>query len=95
MEFGDLFSFDKKIVPGIIKPIYWIGLFALPILGIIYFLSGFGKLFTEGFFTGLWDMGAAVVWVVIGVFALRVLAELCLAIFDLHDRGTPPPPSQS
>ena len=35
MEFGDLFSFDKKIVPGIIKPIYWIGLFALPILGII------------------------------------------------------------
>jgi hypothetical protein len=35
------------------------------------------------------------VWVVIGVFALRVLAELCLAIFDIHDRGTPPPPSQT
>ena len=26
MEFGDLFSFDKKIAPAIIKPIYWIGL---------------------------------------------------------------------
>lgn len=91
MEFGDLFSFDKKIVPGIIKPIYWIGLFALPILGIIYFLAAFGKLFTEGFFVGLWDMGASIVWVVVGVFALRVFAELSLAIFDLSDRGSQPP----
>ena len=24
MEFGDLFSFDKKIAPTIIKPIYWL-----------------------------------------------------------------------
>ena len=91
MEFGDLFSFDKKIVPGIIKPIYWIGLFALPVLGIIYFLSAFVKLFTENFFAGVWDMGAAIVWVIVGVFALRVFAELSLAIFDLQDRGSQPP----
>jgi hypothetical protein len=95
MEFGDLFSFDKKVVPNIIKPIYWIGLFVLPILGIVYFLSAFGKLFTESFFGGLWDMGAAIFWVVVGVLGLRILTELTIAIFDIHEKISPTNPTQT
>jgi hypothetical protein len=93
MEFGDLFSFDKKVVPTIIKPIYWIGLLFIPFLGAIYFLTSFGKLFTGQFFVGLWDMCASVVFVVVGVLALRIVAEICLVLFETQDRngssGTP------
>ena len=38
MEFGDLFSFDKKIAPAIIKPIYWIGLILIVFLGVVLLL---------------------------------------------------------
>ena len=95
MEFGDLFSFDKRIVPAIIKPIYWIGLFFIPIVGVIYFLSGFWKLFTTGFFTGVWDMSASVVLSVVGVLGLRILAEICLVLFEVHEKVNPvaPPPT--
>jgi hypothetical protein len=94
MEFGDLFSFDKKITPTIIKPVYWIGLMLITLLVVIYFFAGFGKLFTVGFFTGVWDMIAAVVFVVFGVLALRIGAELCLAIFDMQEKASPTPPAQ-
>ena len=86
MEFGDLFSFDKKIAPAIIKPIYWIGLFLIPALGVIYFFAGFGKLFTVGFFTGVWDMFASILFVISGVLGLRIGAEIGLAIFEIHDK---------
>ena len=61
MELGDLFSFDKKIAPSIIKPIYWIGMLLIVFVNIIYFFFGFGRLFTVGFFTGVWEMLASIV----------------------------------
>ena len=94
MEFGDLFSFDKKIAPSIIKPIYWIGLLLIPALGFIYFFYGFGWLFSS-FFYGLWMMGSSIVFAIFGVLALRIAAEVCLAVFEIHDKtmgggsGTP------
>jgi hypothetical protein len=87
MEFGDLFSFDKKVAPAIIKPIYWIGLIVILLGGIIYFFSGFGKLFTVGFFTGVWDMIVSVIFVVFGTLGLRIGAEICLAIFEMHEKA--------
>lgn len=86
MELGDLFSFDKKIAPSIIKPIYWIGLVLIVFVNVVYFFFGFGKLFTVGFFTGVWDMLAAIVTIVFGVLGLRIATELCLAIFEIHDK---------
>ena len=86
MEFGDLFSFDKKITTAIIKPIYWIGVVLLVAGGVIYFFYGFGRLFTTGFFTGLWDMIMSVLMVIFGVLGLRIAAELCLAVFEMHEK---------
>jgi hypothetical protein len=86
MEFGDLFSFDKKVAPAIIKPIYWIGLIVIALGGVIYFFAGFGKLFTVGFFTGIWDMIVSVIFVVFGTLGLRIGAEICLAVFEIHDK---------
>jgi hypothetical protein len=94
MEFGDLFSFDKKIAPAIIKPIYWIGLLLIPFLGIVYFFSGFFKLFQIGFFTGIWDMCASIIFVILGVLGLRIAAEIGLAVFETQDKvGPSGPPS--
>jgi hypothetical protein len=88
MELGDLFSFDKKVAPSIIKPIYWIGMLLIVFVNIIYFFFGFGRLFTVGFFTGVWEMLASIVSIVFGVLGLRIAAELCLAVFEIHEKTT-------
>jgi hypothetical protein len=88
MELGDLFSFDKKVAPSIIKPIYWVGMVLIIFVNIIYFFFGFGRLFTVGFFTGVWEMLAAIVATTFGVLGLRIAAELCLAIFEIHEKTT-------
>jgi len=87
MEFGDLFSFDKKIAPAIIKPIYWIGLVLIVLSGVIYFFYGFGSLFSA-FFFGLWMMITSVISVIFGVLGLRIAAEICLAVFEVHEKVT-------
>ena len=86
MEFGDLFSFDKKVAPAIIKPIYWIGLVLIVLGGVIYFFYGFGWLFSA-FFYGLWMMITSILFVIFGVLGLRIAAELCLAVFEIHDKS--------
>jgi hypothetical protein len=85
MEFGDLFSFDKRIAPTIIKPIYWIGLVLIVLGGIISFFAGFFGLFSH-FMAGLWTMITSIIGVVFGVLGLRIGAEICLAVFEIHDR---------
>jgi hypothetical protein len=87
MEFGDLFSFDKKIAPAIIKPLYWIGLVLMVVSGLFYFFYGFGSLFSS-FGYGLWMMITSIIFVIIGVPVMRVAAETCLAIFEIHDKVT-------
>jgi Domain of unknown function (DUF4282) len=95
MEFGDLFSFDKKIAPTIIKPIYWIGLVLIVLGGVIFFFTGFFGLFSH-FFAGLWAMITSIIGVVFGVLGLRIAAEICLAVFEIHERvtGTTTTPTQ-
>ncbi|MBP6011399.1 MAG: DUF4282 domain-containing protein [Alphaproteobacteria bacterium] len=92
MEFGDLFSFDKKIAPTIIKPIYWIGLVLIVLGGIISFFTGFGWLFSS-FFYGLWMMITSIIFVIFGVLGLRIAAEICLAVFEIHEKVSPTTPA--
>lgn len=87
MEFGDLFSFDKKIAPAIIKPIYWIGLLLIPFVSALYFLYGFGWLFSN-FGYGVWMMGSSIVSAIFGVLGLRIATEVSLAVFEMHDKAT-------
>lgn len=85
MEFGDLFSFDKKITPAIIKPIYWIGLVLIVLGGVLSFFGGFFQLFSS-FGAGLWNMVAALIWVPIAVLSLRISVEVTLAVFEIHEK---------
>jgi hypothetical protein len=87
MEFGDLFSFDKKIAPAIIKPLYWIGLVLIVLFGVFFFFYGFfGIFWNPG--AGLWTMLTTVIGVPLSVLGLRIGAEICLAVFEIHERMT-------
>ena len=85
MELGDLFSFDKKIAPSIIKPIYWIGLVLIPFVSALYFLYGFGWLFSN-FGAGVWMMGSSIITAIFGVLGLRIAVEVSLAVFEIQDK---------
>lgn len=85
MEFGDLFSFDKKITPAIIKPLYWIGLILIVLGGVLSFFGGFFGLFSN-FSNGLWNMVAALIWVPVAVLSLRISVEVTLAVFEIHEK---------
>ncbi len=87
MEFGDLFSFDKKIAPAIIKPLYWIGLVLIVLFGVFFFFYGFFDIFWHPG-AGLWTMLTTVIGVPLSVVGLRIGAEICLAVFEIHERMT-------
>jgi Domain of unknown function (DUF4282) len=86
MDFGDLFSFDKKLAPQLIKPIYWLGCVLIVLSAFYIFVWwGFGSMLSN-FFWGLWMMVYAVFFAVAGILGLRIGAEVTLAIFELHDK---------
>jgi len=85
MDFGDLFSFEKRLAPQIIKPIYWIGIVLVVLYGIIMFLYGMGWLFSS-FSTGLGVMFGAILTVIFGILGLRIGAAVTLAVFEIHEK---------
>jgi len=93
MDFGDLFSFDKRLAPQLVKPIYWIGSALIVLSGVYIFLRfGFGNMLAD-FFAGVGFMIFAVFFVVVGILALRIAAEITLALFEVHEKlGAGPAP---
>lgn len=66
--------FDDMLAPSLIRAAYWLGL-----LSVVW--TGLGKLFSNGFF-GIFE---ALVFMAIGVIALRVAAELVMLLFKLNE----------
>ena len=66
--------FDSMLTPLLIRPLYWIGLLIVAWAGLKHF-------FSNGFF----GMFEAVILVVLGTLALRVLAELSMLLFKIND----------
>ena len=86
MDFGDLFSFDKRLAPALIKPIYWIGSVLIVLSALYIFIWwGFGSMLSN-FFLGVWMMIYSVFFVVVGILGLRIGAEVTLAIFEIHEK---------
>src|SRR4051812_20423846 len=93
MDFGDLFSFDKRLAPQLVKPIYWIGSALIILSGFYIFIWwGFGSMLRD-FVGGVGFMIYAVFFVVVGILALRIAAEVTLALFEVHEKlGAGPAP---
>ena len=66
--------FDDMLTPDLIRAAYWLGL-----LAVVW--TGLGHLFTNGFF-GIFE---GLVYIAIGSIALRVVAELVMLLFKLHE----------
>lgn len=65
--------FDDMLTPSLIHTLYWLGL-----LAVIW--TGLGHFFSNGFL-GLFE---AVVYMLGGVIALRVMAELVMLLFKIN-----------
>jgi hypothetical protein len=65
--------FDDMLTPNLIRVLYWLGL-----LAVIW--TGIGNFFSNGFF-GIFE---ALVYVLGGVIALRVMAELVMLLFKIN-----------
>jgi hypothetical protein len=86
MDFGDLFSFDKRLAPQLVKPIYWIGSVLIVISAVYIFLwFGFGNMLSH-FFDGVGYMIYSVFFVITGILGLRIAAEVTLAVFEIHEK---------
>lgn len=86
MDFAELFSFDKRLAPQLIKPIYWIGSVLIVLSAIWIFVAfGLGGLLSN-FFGGIGYMIYAIFFAVAGVLTLRVAAEVSLAVFEIHEK---------
>ena len=87
MDFGDLFSFDKRLAPQLVKPIYWIGSVLIVLSALYIFIWwGFGSMISGAFFGGIGWMIYSVFFVVVGILSLRISAELTLAVFEIHEK---------
>lgn len=64
-------NFDRLITPTIIKIVYWLGIAAVVIAGIVAIASG-------EFFAGL-------LTIILGPIAVRVYCELLILLFRIHD----------
>jgi len=66
--------FDDMLTSALIQTLYWLGLLAVAWTALVHF-------FSNGFF-GLFE---AVVYLVVGILALRVLAELVMLLFKISE----------
>ena len=93
MKFKDFFSFERMVTPVIIKILFFIGLVASVVGGIVVFITmlaggissgGFGPIL-GGLFGGLLS-GALTIF--LGALTVRVYTELLIVIFKINDNLT-------
>lgn len=66
--------FDGMLTPSLIRALYWLGLLAV-------LWTGLGYFFSNGFL-GLFE---AIVYIIGGVIALRIMAELVMLLFKINE----------
>jgi hypothetical protein len=93
MDIGDLFSFDKMVAPSIVKPLYWILLLLIIVIGGWGLLSGVWSVlsgvftFTGHSFWGGWGrIIGSIVFIAVSVPVLRIAAEVTLALFEVREK---------
>lgn len=93
MNFKSFLSFERMITPVIIKILFWIGLVASAISGIVFFFTTFfGGIsmgdflpIVGGFLLGL--IGGIIIFV-LGALATRIYAELLILAFRINETLT-------
>ena len=85
MNFRSLLNFDKMITPVIIKILFYIGIAASVISGLVMLFGGIISAIQQG------SVGPAIggiiggpLAVVVGILLARVYSELLIVVFEIH-----------
>lgn len=84
-------NFDVMITPTIIKILFWVGVAASLLGGIILFFSGLATMFSGfrgAFFGGLFTIISGVFIAVFGVLVSRIYCELIIVAFKMLEKLT-------
>ncbi|GEQ99961.1 hypothetical protein JCM17845_05850 [Iodidimonas gelatinilytica] len=92
-------SFDQMIAPTVIKVVYWIGLAFISLGSLITFFTSF-VVMGHNVGAGFGQMLLSVIGFVLGVLFWRIIMEIYIVFFSIHDRLSeirdrlPPPVNQ-
>jgi hypothetical protein len=75
---GAFLSFDKFVTPAVVKIVYWIGIVAIVISGVVWSV---GSVYYFGWIGPV----IAIVSIVFGLLLWRVYCELVMLWFKLYD----------
>jgi len=82
---GDLSQFEKMVAPVVLKIVYWLGLVGIGIYLLIAIAGGVAMLDYNAA-TGLGTILLAFVGAVFGVLLWRILIEVYMVLFGIHER---------
>ncbi|MBU2587106.1 MAG: DUF4282 domain-containing protein [Alphaproteobacteria bacterium] len=82
---GDLFQFEKMVAPVVLKIVYWLGLVGIGIYLLIAIAGGVTML-NRNAAIGLGTILLALVGAVFGVLLWRILIEVYMILFGIHER---------
>lgn len=85
-KFSKYISFDEMITPVIIKIVFWIGVAASVIFGLITAFSGLAVMFSPyGGFEGFMMFLGGLLTIVLGVLGVRIYCELLIVFFKMQE----------
>ena len=86
MKIRSLLNFDKMITPVLIKILFYIGVAASIIGGIIVFFGGLISAFQQNSFgAAIGGLIGGPLVVILGILLARVYAELLIVVFQIHE----------
>lgn len=86
MKIRSLLNFDKMITPVLIKILFYIGVAASIIGGIIVFFGGLISAFQQNSFgAAIGGLIGGPLAVILGILLARVYAELLIVVFQIHE----------
>ena len=89
MNLKSFFSFERMVTPVIIKVLFWIGLIASIISGLVIFFGGIFSGFSNSeFMTILGGLVGGPLAAILGILVVRIYCELLILFFRINETLT-------
>ncbi len=85
LKVSDFVGFEKMIAVTVVKVLYWFGLAAIAIGGIVNIVGSF-RTMGYSFSMGLGQFLLTFIGIAVAAVLWRVLCELYIVVFSMHDR---------
>ena len=84
---ADLFQFDRMVAPTVLKIVYWLGLIGIGIYMLIALFAAI-RMMDYNFSGGFGMLLLAIVGALFGTLFWRILIEIYMVFFNIHNRVT-------